>query len=78
MTIDEFRRNEEQFLFFIRPRWNVKKRFHWAGRIYRIDGIFFAARIPSAEGRSILTILSNYFSKIRIHSSNPSILHYWL
>jgi hypothetical protein len=24
--------------FFYRPRWNVKKRFHRAGRIYRIDG----------------------------------------
>ena len=40
-------------------------------------GIFrLAARGPSAEGRSILTILlilSNFFSKIRIHSFSFSI-----
>jgi hypothetical protein len=44
----------------------------------RIDGIFSpAARGPSAEGRFILTILlilSNCFSKIRIHSSNTPLL----
>ncbi|MGB9436408.1 MAG: hypothetical protein WCB15_00575 [Desulfobacterales bacterium] len=43
----------------------------------RIDGIFFACgEMPSAEGRSILVILlilSNCFSKIRIHSSSFSI-----
>lgn len=40
--------------------------------IYRIDGILFACgEIFSAEGNSIKTILlilSNCFSKIRIHS----------
>ena len=46
--------------------------FIFLDRIYRINGIFFACgRGPSAEGRSILTILlilSNCFLKIRIHS----------
>ena len=37
---------------------------------------FFRGEMPSAEGRFILTILfilSNYFSKIRIHSFSFSI-----
>jgi len=46
-------------------------------RIYRIDGILFAyGEMPTAEGRSILTIrliLSNCISKIRIQSSSFSI-----
>ena len=51
--------------------------FIFLDRIYRITGIFFACgEMPSAEGRFILTILfilSNYFSKIRIHSFSFSI-----
>ena len=33
----KLQRNGFDFIFF-RPRWNGIKRFHWAGRIYRIDG----------------------------------------
>ncbi len=48
--------------------------FYFLDRIYRIDGILFACgEMPSAEGRSILLILSNCFSNIRIHSSFFSI-----
>ena len=47
--------------------------FIFLDRIYRIDGILLTcSEMPSAEGRSILTILlilSNCFSNIRIHSS---------
>ena len=43
----------------------------FSDRIYRIDLILFACgEMPSAEGRSILMILSNCFLKIRIHSSS--------
>ena len=51
--------------------------FIFLDRIHRIDRIFFTCvEMPTAEGRSIptiLLILSNYFSKIRIHSSSFSI-----
>ena len=46
--------------------------FIFLDRIYRINGMFFACcEMSSAEGRSIQTILlilSNCLSKIRIHS----------